>query len=205
MTERLRTVRLYGRLGARFGRKFQLAVNSPAEAIFALSILLPGFRQFLTGCKDQGIEFAVFIGKQNLSKEQLKDPPGADDIRIAPVLVGSKRGGVLQTVVGVVLIVVAGIAGGPGAAAGAAKFWGAVGAAGWSLAIGGVVQMLSPQPRGLGTKESAENTPNYSMNGPVNVQAQGNPVPVAYGGHDTKGMVVGSVVISGGIYAEDQQ
>ena len=65
--------------------------------------------------------------------------------------------------------------------------------------------MLSPAPRGLGTKESAENTPNYSMNGPVNVQAQGNPVPVAYGGHDTKGMVVGSVVISGGIYAEDQQ
>nr|WP_278252793.1 tail assembly protein [Stenotrophomonas maltophilia] len=143
LTEHLRTIRLYGRLGARFGRKFQLAVNSPAEAIFALSILLPGFRQFLTGCKDQGIEFAVFIGRQNLSKEQLKDPPGADDIRIAPVLVGSKRGGVLQTIIDVVLIVVAGIA--------------------------------------------------------------GNPVPVAYGGHDTKGMVAGSVVISGGIYAEDQQ
>lgn len=89
MTERLRTVRLYGRLGARFGRKFRLAVNSPAEAIFALGILLPGFRQFLTGCKDQGIEFAVFIGRENLRKAQLHDPPGADDIRIAPVLVGS--------------------------------------------------------------------------------------------------------------------
>ncbi|MCM2521363.1 hypothetical protein [Stenotrophomonas maltophilia] len=85
----------------------------------------------------------MFIGRQNLSKEQLKDPPGADDIRIAPVLVGSKRGGVLQTIIDVVLIVVAGIA--------------------------------------------------------------GNPVPVAYGGHDTKGMVAGSVVISGSIYAEDQQ
>ncbi|HDS1566358.1 tail assembly protein [Stenotrophomonas maltophilia] len=205
MTERLRTVRLYGRLGARFGRKFQLAVNSPAEAIFALGILLPGFRQFLTGCKDQGIEFAVFIGRENLSKAQLHDPPGADDIRIAPVLVGSKRGGALQTIVGVALIVVAYIYGGPGAGAAATKFWGAVGAAGWSLAIGGVVQMLSPQPRGLGAKESAENAPNYSMNGPVNVQAQSNPVPVAYGGHDTKGMIVGSVVISGGIYAEDQQ
>jgi len=121
------------------------------------------------------------------------------------VPVGSKRGGVLQTIVGVALVVVAGIAGGPGAAAGVDKFWGAVGAAGWSVAIGGVAQLLSPQPRGLGTKESAENTPNYSMNGHVNVQAQGNPVPVAYGGHDTKGMVVGSVVISGGIYAEEQQ
>ena len=117
-------------------------MNSPAEAIFALGILLPGFRRFLTGCKDQGIEFAVFIGRENLSKAQLHDPPGADDIRIAPVMVGSKRGGVLQTIVGVVLIVVATIYGGPGAGAGVAKFWGAVGAAGWSLAIGGVVQMF---------------------------------------------------------------
>lgn len=43
------------------------------------------------------------------------------------------------------------------------------------------------------------------MNGTVNTQAQGNPVPVAYGGHDTMGMLVGSAVISGGIMAEDQQ
>ena len=43
------------------------------------------------------------------------------------------------------------------------------------------------------------------MNGAVNTQAQGNPVPLAYGGHDTKGMFTGSAVISGGIYAEEQQ
>ena len=43
-----------------------------------------------------------------------------------------------------------------------------------------------------------------SMNGTVHTQAQGNPVPVAYGGHDTKGMFIGSAVISGGILAEDQ-
>ncbi|MEN5288529.1 tail assembly protein, partial [Stenotrophomonas lactitubi] len=73
------------------------------------------------------------------------------------------------------------------------------------MVLGGVAQMLAPQPKGLGAKDSAENTPNYSMNGAVNTQAQGNPVPVAYGGHDTKGMFVGSAVISGGIYAEDQQ
>jgi hypothetical protein len=30
-------------------------------------------------------------------------------------------------------------------------------------------------------------------------------VLVAYGGHDTNGMFVGSVVISGGIYAEERQ
>ncbi|WP_368865356.1 hypothetical protein [Stenotrophomonas maltophilia] len=100
---------------------------------------------------------------------------GADDIRIAPVLVGSKCGGVLQTIVGVALIVVVGIPGGPGAAAGIASLWGAVGAAGWSLAIGGVAQMLSVQPRGLRTKESSENTPSYSMNGPVNGRPRATP------------------------------
>lgn len=194
MTERMRTIRLYGLLGARFGRKFRLAVSNPAEAVRALCVLLPGFQQYLMGAKAKGMEFAVFVGRQNLSKEQLHDPPGTDDIRIAPVLVGSKRGGILQTILGVVLIVV-----GVWTQNYQLVFQGGV------MVLGGVAQMLAPQPKGLGAKDSAENTPNYSMNGAVNTQAQGNPVPVAYGGHDTKGMFVGSAVISGGIYAEDQQ
>lgn len=76
--------------------------------------------------------------------------------------------------------------------------------AGVGLMIGGITQMLAPQPKGLGSQDSVENRPSYSMNGTVNNQAQGNPVPVAYGGHDQKGMMMGSVVISGGIVAEDQ-
>ncbi len=198
MADRLRTIRLYGLLGARFGRKFRLAVSNPAEAVRALCVLLPGFQQYLMGAKAKGMEFAVFVGRQNLSKEQLRDPPGNDDIRIAPVLTGAKRAGALQTIVGAVLIVV-----------GAILYYTPVGVPliklGVAMAAGGIVQMLSPQPKGLGAKDSPENTPNYSMNGAVNTQAQGNPVPVAYGGHDTKGMFVGSAVISGGIYAEDQQ
>ncbi|WP_422507113.1 tail assembly protein [Stenotrophomonas sp. GZD-301] len=200
MTERVRTVRLYGVLGARFGREFRLAVNSPREAAFALSMMVPGFREFMRDAKAKGMEFAVFIGRQNLRSDQVDDPPGKDDIRIAPVLVGSKRGGVLQTIVGAVLVVVGvvlnaytGVSGTPFINLGI------------SMMAGGVVQMLSSPPKGLGAKESPENTPSYSMDGTVNTQAQGGPVPVAYGGHDTKGMFVGSAVISGGIYAEDQQ
>lgn len=193
MAERLRTVRLYGKLGARFGRKFRLAVSSPAEAVRALCAVLPGFQQYLARAKEGGMAFAVFVGKKNLTKEQMQDPPGQEDIRIAPVLMGSKRGGVLNIILGVVLIVV-------GAYTGNANlvYSGAV------MAIGGVVEMLGPQPKGLGAQDSVENRPSYSMNGTVNTQAQGNPVPVAYGGHDTKGMLVGSAVISGGIMAEDQ-
>ncbi|MGV6491397.1 tail assembly protein [Stenotrophomonas rhizophila] len=199
MAERLRTIRLYGKLGARFGRKFRLAVNSPAEAVRALCALLPGFQQYLTRASEDGVAFAVFIGKQNLTNDQLLDPPGQEDIRIAPVLAGSKRGGVLQVIVGIILVVV-GTYTSIFSAGGTSPLIGL----GWSMIVGGVMQMLAPQPRGLGSQDSVENRPSYSMNGTVNTQAQGNPVPVAYGGHDTKGMLVGSAVISGGIMAEDQ-
>ncbi|WP_420884721.1 hypothetical protein [Achromobacter dolens] len=42
MTQPLTTVRLYGRLGAEFGRLHRLAVSTTAEAVRALRVLLPG-------------------------------------------------------------------------------------------------------------------------------------------------------------------
>lgn len=67
------------------------------------------------------------------------------------------------------------------------------------MAMGGVMQMLSPPPKGLGAQDSPNNRPSYSFNGPVNTNAQGNPVGLLYGE-----LVVGSAVISAGIYAQDQ-
>lgn len=198
MEQKIRTVRLYGKLGARFGRRFELAVGSPAEAINALCVLLKGFRRELLESKSKGVTYAVFVGQRNLAKEELALPPGRGEIRIAPVLVGSKRGGVLQTILGAVLVVVgaaisyfsAGSLSGIGVPM--MKFGGV-------MMLSGVVQMLSPLPRGLSAKDSPENGASYNFNGPVNTSAQGNPVPLLYGE-----MIVGSAVISGGIYAEDQ-
>jgi len=70
---------------------------------------------------------------------------------------------------------------------------------GIAMVMGGVVQMLSPQQRGLSAKDNPDNGASYNFNGAVNTSAQGNPVPVLYGR-----MIVGSSVISAGIYAEDQ-
>ncbi|MNS78223.1 Bacteriophage lambda tail assembly protein I [compost metagenome] len=70
---------------------------------------------------------------------------------------------------------------------------------GIAMAMGGVVQMLSPQQKGLSAADSPENGASYNFNGPVNTSAQGNPVPLLYGR-----MIVGSSVISAGIFAEDQ-
>lgn len=190
----LRAVRLYGVLGARFGRVFQLAVASPAEAVRALCVQLPGFEQFLNTSRSRGLVYAVFYGKRNLAEDELDLTGQQQDIRIAPVLAGSKRAGAMQTIVGAVLV-----------AAGAAMMISGFGSAfapyvlqaGIGMMIGGVIQMLSPQQGGLA--KDPDNRPSYAFGGPVNTTAQGNPVGVLYGRRR-----IGGAIISGGIYAEDQ-
>jgi predicted phage tail protein len=201
MAERVRTVRLYGKLGARFGRVHRLAVNSAAEAVRALGVLHKGFDQFLVDSKDMGLAFAVFYGKRNLGVEQMGDPPSTQDIRIAPVVQGSKGGG-LQVILGIALIAAATIATGGIAAVGVAGAgaWGIVGSIGISLAIGGVAQMVTGTQARIDSAESADNTPSYNFSGIKNTTTQGNPVPLCYGE-----MTVGSACISLGIVAEDEQ
>jgi len=196
MTEKLRTIRLYGKLGARFGRVHRLAVSSVAEAVRALRVLLPGFELELMSSRDRGIAYAVFAGKRNLNADQLGQPVGDDDIRIAPVLQGAKSGGLFTSILGAVVIAVSAVGSyfAPGNPISAYGFQ-----FGAALMLGGVAQMLSPQQRGLSTKDSPNNGASYNFNGPVNTTAQGNPVPLLYGR-----MVVGSAVISAGIYASDQ-
>ncbi len=108
------------------------------------------------------------------------------------MLTGSKRGGLFQIVLGAVLIAASFV---PGLSAFAPVLL----HMGLAMVMGGVVQMLSPQATGLGTGDTGDNGASYNFNGAVNTQAQGNPVPLLYGR-----MIVGSSVISAGIYAEDQ-
>jgi predicted phage tail protein len=188
----LRTVRLYGVLGAQFGREHKLAVSSPQEAIRALSVLIEGFERFLLTAKEQGFTFAVFNGKRNISREEL-DFSGQEDIRIAPVIIGSKNAGVFQTILGAVMVVA-------GVFLWATPFGAPMVMTGVGMMLGGVVQMLSPMPGGLARREDPDNKPSYAFGGPVNSIAQGNPVPIGYGKRR-----IGGAIISAGIYAEDQQ
>ena len=195
----LKTVRLYGALGARFGRVHRLVIASPAEACRALSVILPGFEQYMQTAHLRGLRFAVFRGKKNIGQDELKHNSGEEDIRIAPVIAGSKRGGVLQTILGAVLVVGA-LALGPvgiGAIAGSTAM--SIGLMGGSMMIGGVVQMLSPQPGGLASRQDPDNTPSYAFGGPVNTTAMGNPVGLLYGERE-----IGGAIVSAGIYTNDQ-
>ncbi|GAB5345929.1 tail assembly protein [Pseudomonas sp. M5A4_2d] len=206
--EKVRTVRLYGSLGASFGRVHRLAVRNASEAIHALCILVPGFERFLMESKDRGVTYSIFLGRENIGQDRLKAPSGASDIRIAPVLMGSKRAGSMQTIIGVALIVAASyFSGGLAASGGSSTLIGATSTTGWtfaasmgiSMAMGGVMQLMSPMPKGLGTMDRPDNRPSYSFNGPVNTSIQGSPVGLLYGE-----LTVGSAVVSAGIYTQDQ-
>lgn len=192
----MRTIRLYGILGSTFGREFKLSVASPKEAIRALCVIVPGFERFLNTSKQRGLTYAVFSGKRNLNDDELSMDQSTADILIAPVILGSKRGGVFQTILGVALVAVGAVASyfGGGAVGVPLMQFGA------AMALGGVVQMLSPQTTGLASKQSADNKASYAFGGVTNTTAQGNPVPLLYGKRR-----IGGAVISAGIYVENQQ
>ncbi|MCM2537722.1 tail assembly protein [Burkholderia glumae] len=197
MTEKIRTIRLYGVLGTKFGREFRLAVSSTAEAVRALDVIVPGFRAFMLSAKDNGMAFAVFNGRRNLAEDELRHPVGDEDIRIAPILMGSKAGGLFQTILGAAIV---GLALWNPAFIGLSQSLVTAGIGlGASMALGGVIQMLSPQASGLAGTSGPNNGTSYYFNGAVNSVAQGDCVPIVYGR-----MRVGSKRVSAGIYAEDQ-
>lgn len=189
-----RTIKLYGVLRKHFGREYQLEVNSAQDAIQALCAMVPGFEKFLATGEERGLVFTVFSGKRNLAPEEL-ELHGADaaEIRIAPIIQGSKQAGVFQVVLGAVLIVAGFFTGG--------ATWGpAMMVAGAGMAAAGAVQMLSPTPKtGSLDRNDDGNNPSYGFGGAVTTIAQGNPYPVLYGERE-----IGGAVESGGIRTADQ-
>ncbi|HHH1141507.1 MULTISPECIES: tail assembly protein [Yersinia] len=192
-----RKITLGGVLGKKFGREYNWDVSNHKEAIEALSLQIKGFRQFMLDSESKGLTFAVFNGKRNIGENELS-LNGKEPIRIIPIIIGSKKAGIFQTILGAVLIAVGAVmtwmSGGTASPLAAGFF--KVGAA---MMLGGVVQMLSPQQGGLASRQSAENTPSYAFGGPVNTVAQGNPIPIGYGER-----IIGGAIISAGIYTEDQ-
>lgn len=196
---RLTTIRLYGALGARFGRVHKLAVQTSAEAVKALCINFDGLEDYLMNAKKDGMTFAVFRGKRNIGVQDFQELAGDSDIRIAPVMEGAKKAGMFQTILGAVMVVA-------GVITGVATGWTGVGLtfgaglimSGASMMAGGIYQMLSPQPKGLQGRGDPDNKPSYAFGGSVNTLAMGNPVALLYGVRE-----IGGAIISAGIVAED--
>lgn len=196
MSEIMSRIELGGVLGKTYGKVHHRSISTTTEAIKSLTKTIDGIEKFLITSKMRGLTYAVFKGKKNISVDDLGFPVTGEVIRIVPVVIGSKKAGVLQTILGAVLVAVGVVLNfTPWEAA--SPFFYKFGAA---MMIGGVVQMLSPQPAGLASKQDAENRASYAFGGVTNTAAQGYPVPLLYGRRR-----IGGAIISAGIYVEDQQ
>lgn len=187
-------VYLYGHLAKAYGKRHELEVKSPAEAIRAFSANYKDFKQRVI----DGGGYRILAGKEDRADDI--HLPTSKSIKIIPVVQGS--GGLAKIVIGAALIYFS-----MGAAAGAygavyaggsmtaIGFVGSVaGSIGVSLVLSGVSQLLfSPPSLSSGESEKADNKPSYNFNGAVNTSGQGNPVGLAYGR-----LRVGSQLISAG-------
>jgi predicted phage tail protein len=186
----LTEIRLYGHLRARFGRSYRLAVRSAAEAIRALGVVVPGFREYLATHSAPG--YRVWLGADVITAGEQLHAPAGSLIRLVPVTAGAKSE-LGQIIIGAALINFAPWAGTTaliGNLTGAAI----VTSLGFAMVLGGVSQLLAGNPASDAPSERPENLPSYAFNGAVNTTAQGNPVPVLYGR-----LRVGSQVISTGL------
>ena len=186
---------LYGTLGQRFGKVHRYAVKTPREAIRAMCVTLPGFRE----AASEGSYRVLAGGSRELELEQTAWPISQkESLRIVPVVQG--RNGLGKVLLGAALI---------GFSLAFPQF-GAFTIGGWSssisaiagnigvsLVLGGVSQMLFAPPSPPKNVDRPENKPSFAFDGAVNTAAQGNPVPVCYGR-----LIVGSQVISAGLSTE---
>ena len=198
----MKTVKLLGELGKKFGKSYKFDISNPAEAVKALCINFPEFKKHLIDSEKRGVAYRVIVGKEDQKLEDLHNPSGKDVIKIVPILMGAGGNGSVQMILGAAIIglmiwnpmgwLALGTAGATGLQTGLVL--------GASMALGGVVQMLTPVPSNnvSDTNNKPDNKPSYTFNGGVNTSAQGYPVPVGYGR-----MIVGSAVISAGIVAEE--
>lgn len=200
----LKTMRLKGLMAKKFGAVHQFHVADLRELIRAMCSQVPGFKKYVSNAHLLGVRFAFFSGKENIGLQEFDMSSSSSFFEMEPILEGSKRGGMLQIVIGAVALVAAYFTAGASftvLGVTASTVTTALTGLGISMALGGVIQMLTPQPKyNIGVSSSTDNKPNYAFGAPVNTVAMGYPVPVLYGQRE-----IGGAIISAGSYTSDQQ
>jgi predicted phage tail protein len=201
----MKTLKLTGRLGKKFGSEFQLDVHDPAEGIRALCYLLPGFEDELKKGYYRISRLPTAGGQSiDLDEQALTMSFGrCPGMVIRPVVAGRKKGGIGKILLGIAIVGVAFFTAGVGTA-GLSALSGSIGATGITygqlamtgamIALNGVTQMLTPVQR----SSNADQQESYMIDATGNLVEQGNPVPAVFGE-----VFTGSVVISTSIITED--
>lgn len=188
------TIRLLGEAGRRFGRRFQLAVKTPAEALRALCVQLPDLRQYLLDSGENGIAWRVVTEDPlGLGEDQMLWPM-SKRLVLAPQPAG--KGGVGRIIAGVALVALAVVTAGAtigllGLAAPLAVSP-ILGGIGISMIFGGVAELLTPTPKmpnvggavgGSSTegRSQADQLKSFTFDKSNANTLQGEVVPVLYG------------------------
>ncbi|HFL7939745.1 TPA: tail assembly protein [Pseudomonas putida] len=189
-------IRLFGFLRKKYFKEqsYLLDRGDTKEAAKAIDVNHPGFARDLVEAESRGLRFAIFKNGKNISEGEL-EMGGARELWFVPVVAGSKRAGSLQTIVGAVMVVVGAVA----TAMGGGAFGVPLMKMGAVVGVGGVIQMLSPQAKGLSQSAAPENLPSYAFGSAKNTTASGNPVPICIGERRW-----GGAIISASIVAEDK-
>lgn len=213
----MKVVKVYGALRKRLGGRcrFEFHADTPAQALKALCVNFPGLERWLIDREGEGLGFRVTIGREKVTNDNAGDlaqPWSEREVfSITPVVCGAGRG-FGQILLGIGLIALSFASFGAGAFAGVGAAGGTFGAAaaagaaipfasnalfvmGAGLFLGGVAQMISPQPTlGLNNGKESARLESFTFSGIVNTSKQGLPVPIAYGR-----VFTGSAVISSGL------
>ena len=161
-------IHLHGYLSRFHDSPIEVAAPTVAHAIEVISRTIPGLapnavegrhKVVVTGCK---------------SKEDFDLPFTGSDIHIFPQLSGGKQNGLMQILIGGLLIGVALLI--PGGFLATALLSGGI-----ALIAGGLIAMLTPQP-----KDTQESRTKY-LGTPKNTVAIGTYIPILYGRHRAYG------------------
>ena len=190
----MKTIKLHGILGKKFGQFFKLDVQTAREATHAIACQNAEFKRFMLESDKLGLKFAVFLGRKNITENDIDNVTDSDVIHIVPRIVGSGGDSFnwLQVVAGAVLVGVGAFTFGATTATGAALI-----GAGIGMFVGGVAGLLMPTVD-MSNQDPDGNKANKGFGSAVTTVSQGNPVPILYGERE-----IGGFYASGGIYAED--
>ena len=190
----MKTIKLHGILAKKFGQFFKLDVQTAREATHAIACQNKEFKRFMLESDKLGLKFAVFLGRKNITENDIDNVTDTDIIHIVPRIVGSGGSSFnwLQVVAGAVLIGVGAFTFGSTTATGAALI-----GAGIGMFVGGVAGLLMPTVD-MSNQDPDGNKANKGFGSAVTTVSQGNPVPILYGERE-----IGGFYASGGIYAED--
>lgn len=173
-------VKLLGKLGQLFGREYDLEIASPAEAIRLLCASMPGMRYYIENSEQRGVSWRVVKNKpEGISELDLHNPfrNSESTLVIAPIISGAGSFG--RIILGTALLVGSFFMPASIGILGLVISSTTVGLLGASLIIGGLAQMLSPQPKTPKNRE--EKKGSILFNDAAQPGRQGMPVPVGYG------------------------